>query len=164
MYSPAFQRDIGFYVTTRHGLVAQTVTAGGANDGTAITGTAVDRTDSNRQLFLSGAAVVPVSYSLAAGETLQVEVKNEESSASTGPWTEFANKDGSTAFTQTIGSTSSTAAQTGNTTVKSDLDFSSRKAFVRQKVTLTFSAASADDADIGGVMVLGGPDSYPVTP
>lgn len=159
----ATQRDIGAYIITKNAFNPATHTAGSSlNDGIEANGVSIDRnnTTPDTTLYLSGKVSIPVSYSLAAAETVTV-ASNLQHSSNGSTWADLSDKDGSTVASVVFGTTAATAAQTGDVVHEYDVNLAKAKEFVRIQLTTTFSAGSADTADIAGVLVMGGPDRTP---
>jgi len=156
------QRDIGAQIVTKNAFNPVTLTAGSGADGSEQTGVTIDRgnTTPGNQLFLSGKVSIPVSYSLGANETVTI-VSNVEHADPGGSFADVTDKDGNASVTKVFGSTSAGSAQTGDEVLEYDLDVGKLKQRVRVMLTATFSAASSDDADIAGVLILGGSDNTP---
>src|SRR3990167_932521 len=102
-------------------------------------------------------AALNYSYSLATGETCVITWNLQHSSAASS-WTDFDAEDGSTIQTKTIGSTGSTAVQTGDGTARANFNLSGAKRYVRTQFKANFldsSTAAQDDLDIRSMIVFG---------
>jgi hypothetical protein len=161
----AMQKDIGSRILTV-GCINPIVlnSSVGSEDNTEQNGFAVDRELLNpgQPLALSGQAALVYSYSLAAAKTVALTWNLQHSSAAS-VWADFNDINGSTGQSKTIGTTSSTASQTGNGTSRANFDFSGAKRYLRMQYKMNFSATATDDADVGGVIVFGGYDTVPAS-
>jgi len=162
------QRDIGARIVTKNAFNPVTLNSSStAENNVEQTGVTIDRksTTPGTQLFLSGKVSIPVSYSLGATRTVTFTSNIEHSSASSAGWADATDKDGNATVTKVFGTTSSTAAQTGNDVVEYDVDLGKLKQYVRVMLKANFSqsttASGSDDADVGGVLILGGSDVTP---
>ncbi|KKN90101.1 hypothetical protein LCGC14_0232140 [marine sediment metagenome] len=155
MTNKSFQQDVGAYLHGVNALNPAVVTATTVAAGTELDGVDINRLSDPVNLTVSAKVIIPYSYSLAAAETATLK-SNAQDGASTTAYTDYDDKDGSTANSVTVGSTATTAAQTGNGVLEYDLDLAAARQYVRIQLTPTFSATSADTNDVGGVMVFGG--------
>ena len=145
------QRDVGSYLTHKVGLGSVTLTAGStATDAVAQTGTGVDRL-----LPRYGSAVLStiVTYSLAAGKTVAItRAINDSPDGST--YTTY----GTPPTDVVVGSTSSTAAQTGSTVIMDKVDLSGANEYIRCAVTGNLSATATDTAVVTSLWTFSGND------
>lgn len=161
--NPFMQRDIGALITGKAALQFYTANANStAEQGVEVNGVAIDRNAFN-DLMLSAKVMVPVNYSLATAAKVTLVSHFQTADSSTGTWADMELNDGTTAASKVVGSTGSTAAQTGDDLMEYAVDLSGAKRYVRIQVTPTFapSSTTTDDADIGGVLVFGGADQPP---
>lgn len=161
----AMQKDIGSRILTVGCLNPIVLNSSvGSEDNTEQNGFTVDRELLNpgQPLALSGQAALIYSYALATAKTCAVTMNLQHSSAASS-WTDFNDINGSTGQSRTLGTTASTAAQTGNGTLRANFDFSGAKRYLRMQYKFNFSATATDDADVGGVIVLGGYDTVPAS-
>jgi len=157
------QRDIGAYLLCKNALNPVTLNESStAENGIWQNGVSVNRanTTPDTTLYLSGKIAVPISYSLAAAETATAKVQLQDSAAGS-TWAVVTDKDGSTAASLILGSTASTAAQTGNVILATDVNLAKCRQYVRIRLKVTFTGTSTNDADVGGVLIMGGPDHTP---
>lgn len=138
-------RDLGAGVASRFALAPNTVTAGGAGDGVAQNGPAIDRSS-----FYTAVAAVPVEATLGAGETATVSVAVEHRADSADTWKAYDSAD------DLVMDASGAAISELN------LDLSGALAEVRAVVTPTLSAGTADTAAIAAVLILSGAKEVPV--
>lgn len=141
----SLNKDIGFYVDNVFGLTPQTVTAGGSNDNSAISGATIDRTG-----HLSAVAALVLSPSLAAGETCDVTLQPQHSSDGGSTWSDFGS-----ATTLTLDENS------GDQVLEADLNLTEADADIRVQATLNFSAGTTDDCDVAVVVTLGPDQQLP---
>lgn len=164
----ALMRDIGAHLATVAAYNPIVLNAGTtAEDNAEINGFSVDRelVNPSKSLQLSCQSVVQYSYSLAAAATIALKFNLQDSASSGGTYADYDDIKGSTVQSKTVGSTGSTASQSGNGVLRGNFDLSGAKRFVRMQVTATFTGTStgSDDLDVGGVMVLGGYDTVPAS-
>ena len=164
--SMSLQKDIGAYILTLGAVNPIVLNVNSTTeDNVEQNGFAVDREliAPGKPLQLSAQAALFCSYALAAAKTVAVTWNLQDAVSSTGPWTDFDDSDGTTGQAVTYGTTSSTAAQTGNRTSRAKFNLSGAKRYLRMQYKLNFSATSTgtDDADVGGVLVFGGYDTVP---
>lgn len=145
------------------GLAASTA----AEDNVEQNGLTVDRelVRPGYPLQQSCQVAINYGYSLAAAETCVLTWNLQHSSAASS-WTDFDDEDGTTGQTKTIGSTSSTAAQTGNGTARANFNLSGAKRYVRSQYKANFldgTTAAQDDLDVSSMIVFGGYDTVPAS-
>ena len=166
----SFQKDAGAYVELVNGLNTQTKANTTAVDNVAITGKTVDRkvgaasSAANSLWQGSGKVGVQYDYSLASTVTLTLTGVLQHTSNSTGTWATLTDKDGSSNFSVTVGTTGSTATQTGGSVLHTDLDLAKAKRYVRVKITPNWSATSTaggSDVDLGAQWALAGYNVLP---
>lgn len=150
----AFQRNIGSFVSVVAALAATSVTAGSGADGTPQDGLAFDR-ESKTQLCLSALAAVQVDATLAAAETVEVNIGVQDSADGV-TWDDYEPGPLDN-YTPTV------IDETGTSTATRKIQLGGARRYVRIRATLTFSAGGTDTADISGVLVVGGADELPIT-
>ena len=141
----ALTSDLGSGVSSVFALAPNTVTAGGAGDGVAQNGPAIDRRG-----FYTAVVAVPVEATLGAGETATISVAVETRADSSAAWEAFAS-----ASDVVLDASGSDAAEL-------NLDLSGASAEVRAIVTPTLSAGTTDTAAIAAAMILAGAKEVPV--
>lgn len=145
----AFQNDINGYLTTKIANAKHGIVAGGAADGTEVTGVVIDR-----QSFGSGSVNIGAVATLTEAETLSLTVKISQSD------------DGSTFETATTIATL-TGFLTGGAGGSTEMDVSQvglnlegYKRYIRIDVTPDLSASATDTAAYVVTAVLGGKKEY----
>jgi len=160
-------RDIGSYLSMVNALNAQVVTGTTATDNTEINGFAVDRelVQAGRPVMLSAKLGVQYDYAFPATATLTLTGHVQHSSVSTAGWADLAFKNGSTSVAVTVGSTASTATQTGTGVLTGNVDLSGAKRYIRMQITPNWSTLTTltEDVDLGAMFVLGGYDTLPAS-
>lgn len=149
----AFQRNIGSFITVVAAMAATNVVAGSGDDGAAQEGIAFDRT-TKEPLCLSALASVQVSATLAAAETVEVNIGVQDSADGI-TWDDYEPGPLDN-YTPTV------LTETGDTVATRKIQLGGARRYVRILPTLTFSAGGADEADISGVLVVGGADELPI--
>jgi hypothetical protein len=147
-------RNIASLISVMGAAASVTATAGGAGDGTEVTGFELDRS----LIGMPQSAVLAVPYSavLSEGETLSV-----------GFAVESANLDGMVGATDLITGTSTVVATgpTGGGTVTGTYEIPvalmGAGLHVRAKFTPSLSKASTDTAALSAVFVFGGAERLP---
>jgi len=164
MTNLAFMRDAGAYLNSKMAITPRVIDGGTTTeDGVEISSTAIDRLADVQHPFLSGKVVIPYSFTAIATNTGSILSNVQHAISSTGPWADYDDKNETTGQSVTLGSTASTAAQTTNSVLEYDMDFSSARQFIRVQVTpsLTGTSTETDDLDIAGVVVLAGGNVIP---
>lgn len=155
--------DIGSQITVKRAAANTSVTAGSSTtDNVEVNGVYIDRL--SNEVFLSGKVAISVSSSLGAGNTISVTSNVQHSSVSSSGWADYAYaQQGSTtvAYSETFGSTSSTAGQSISDVAEYDVDLGAAKRYIRVQFTPNMSASSAETATLAAMMVLGGGDFRP---
>lgn len=149
----ANQRDLGSYVKFAPGGAVD-ATAAGAGDATKITGDAIDRLAAGGPFE---SAVVHINWrtSLTAAKTLSLALEVQESA-------DNSNWDTAVAlFAATVVATGEQTALDG-VTEYDDVDFYTRKRYVRYNVTPDLSHTATDTAIVAYGAVLGGAAKTPV--
>lgn len=163
--SLAMQKDIGSFIRTVGCLNPIVLNSSvGSEDNTEQNGLSIDRelVLPGQPLQLSAQAALFYSYSLTTAKTAAITWNLQHSSAASS-WTDFNDIEGTTGQSATIGSTGSTATQTGNGTLRANFSLGAAKRYVRMQYKFNFSATATDDADVGGVLVFGGYDTTPAS-
>lgn len=150
----AWMRNIGSFIRVVAGLANFSVTAGGTNDNTALTGITVDRNDLVPNV-LSGVFAVIFNPTLAASNTVAVSCVFEDSA------------DGSSWATYDAGPGSNTATEVIDTGGAQTLQFKAQlggaRRYIRAKPKFDMSATGTDTtAVLGGVWIVGGADELPI--
>jgi hypothetical protein len=158
MTSITSQKNLFEYVVVKAAQNPKALTSAS----TAIYSTPVDRTN-----YLSGVLAVNLNATAKAHGTAKVVVKVQHSSISTGTFTDFAFDDKTTSATVKVGTTASTATQTGVNAIGSyPLTLTGAKKYVRVSLTPTVTVGSSTVtavAQTSAVFVFGGANVYPVT-
>jgi hypothetical protein len=157
MTNVAFQRNIGsFLAGGAAGLTGVTATAGGANDNVALVGLTVDRNNIGAgRLCLSGALCLPMTTTLAAGQTVTVTCTFEDSANGT-VWAAYDG--GPLNRSQVFGGT---GANTRFVIINCQLGGARR--YIRANPKFDLSAGGTDTAVIGaGMWIFGGIDELPL--
>lgn len=151
----AHMRDIGGGLRSHFGAPVITVTAGGAGDGTEVTGTAVDRLGLPEP-FLSVRASIPAVATLASGETLSIAA-NLQDSANNSDWSDYGN-----ALAATVVATGPSGGGVARGAASLDVDLSHARRYIRLQYTPDASRAGTDTATVGAASLLfGGGASTP---
>ena len=145
---------IGELVKVFPAVAPYNIVAGGTNDNTEKTGTALERTS-----FKGGKLAIVITATLAQSATAIVKsVKLTHSDTSGGTYTDFW-----TEKTNVITLTGGTGGSTENGVYQIILpDLESAKAYIKVAVTTDLSAANTDTAVVAPVLVLGGSRVDPV--
>ena len=163
----AMTHDIGSWLTAVNAFNPRVVTGTTATDNVEINGNAVDRelVQPGYSLQHSAKLCIPYNYAFPAAATLVLTAHVQHSSVSTAGWADTADKSGSTAISVTVGSTGSTAAQTGTGVLSGNYDLSGLKRYIRMQVTPNWSAltTATEDVDLAGVFVMAGYDAVPAS-
>lgn len=137
------QTDIGSVITNRLAAFAA-ITAGGAGDGAAVNGVAIDR----GALGLPGSALVAIFHqaTLAAGQTLSVGAVKVQDSADGASWADFA----------ALPAPGVVATATGGGQTIAKVCLTGARRYVRLVFTADLSAANTDTATLVGAWTFGG--------
>lgn len=158
------QRDIGAYIVAKNAFNPNTLNCNStAENNVWQNGVSINRalTTPDTTVYLSGKICIPLSYSIAAARSALAKVQLQDSAAGS-TWAVVTDKDGSTAASLTLGSSSSTAAQTGNVILTTDVNLAKCRQYVRVRVKVDFmGTTNSDDADTAGVLIMGGPTRTP---
>jgi len=154
MTNMAFQRDVGSLLVAKSALNPVTVTAATTADGQEINGTHIDRQAFTHDMPLSCKVIAEHYGSLAAAKTATLAFNLQHADSTTGAWTDYNDRDGTTVATVTQAAT--TASQTFNNVTVADYSLGAAKRWIRVQVTPTLSATATDTLDYGGVVVFGG--------
>ena len=149
-------------IISKLALAPEQITAGGAADGVEQDGIALDRIN-----YSSVLASVPVSATLADGETAIVEVRLKTCATSDGTF-KYVKADGT--LTATIGdavtATATLTGGTGGSTETAVLELratlNGAEKYIKVSEEVTFSAASTDTAVLGAVAIMGARCEVPV--
>lgn len=146
-----FPQHLGTYIKNELGLAPISITAGDGDDGVAQEGPAVNRLD-----FYSAVVGVPVTSTLAEGETATIEAEVQDSADGSTGW-----KDHGDAAEELV-LTGDTGGSTETGIVELDVDLKAAKKYVRAVVTVTLSASETDTAGFAAIVALGGSVEKPV--
>tara|TARA_R110000803_G_scaffold210841_1_gene284306 strand:+ start:25067 stop:25549 length:483 start_codon:yes stop_codon:yes gene_type:complete len=153
------QRDIGAYIASQVAVTPRVLDAGTTTeDGIEINGADVSLSTSFTGTPRSCKVIIPYSFTGAAAATATI-ITNCQGGATTASYVDLTGSTG----TVTLGTTSSTAAQTVEGVLEVDVTLKGTADFVRVQMTGTLSGTSTgtDDLDVAAVMVFGGFDVLP---
>lgn len=152
--NPSLMHNIGAILDSANALDANTVTAGGAGDGTEQDGNWVSRIGR-----LSGKLIVNYTAVLAEGETLTLAANLQDASDSSGTGV----ADYGDAYAAAVVATGDTGGSTERGTIEIDVDFGSADDYARCQVTPTLSAATTDTVALSASFAIGGASENPIT-
>lgn len=147
-----------FCRTARHSG-ANTATAAGTGDATAVTGLYVDRTQTDAGPFLSAKLVINWSATLAATKTLSLAAQFKDATDASG--TGVANY--GTAIAAAVVATGPAGGGTVTGTTEIDVDLSHAREFFTADITPDLSATGTDTVAWSASYVLFGAKSQPLT-
>jgi len=148
----AFQRNIGAWLTAVPALAATTITAGSGQDGAPVDGLTFDRF-ALEPLCLSAFAVVQVNATLAADQSVEVNIGVQDSADGV-TWADY-DPGPSDNYEPAVLNLSGQAVATRK------LQLGGARRYVRIRPTFTLSASGSDTAAVSGVLVVGGADELP---
>jgi hypothetical protein len=152
MFSVPQFKNIGAWLESNLGLAPVTITAGGAGDGTAQAGPAINRVDAK-----SCVVAVPHASTLATGETVDYDVRLEDSADGSTGWADYAQPTYSGAAYKAYQQAYLAGGESG--IIEFDVNLEGAKAYVRAQVTATLSAGSTDTSTFAAVVTLAGFDA-----
>jgi len=141
--------DIGAYFTAQHAAYKIDIVAGSSTDNVEVTTAVVDRLG-----YGSGSLIISFNATLASTETISFTVKEQES-ADNSTWDTAA-----TIQSATVAATGTSGVKTG--VVKLDLDYTSKKRYIKYLITADLSASATDTADWHAISIIGGADELPI--
>jgi hypothetical protein len=152
----AFQRNIGSFIHALPGLANFSVTAGGTNDDTALTGLTIDRNQID-QIVLSGLFAVEFNATLGDMKSCAVSCTFEDS-ADGSSWDAY---DGGP---PAVADQTETIQLSGERVVGFKCQFGGARRYIRAKPKFNCSAADTDTVAVrAGVWVIGGADALPMS-
>ena len=155
MTNLATMRDIGAYLRGKYPFDPVVITAGAGSDGAQVDGDAIDRRADVQHPVLSAKVLISSRLVAVATETGTILANAQHAINSSGPWTDYDDKDESTGQSFTLGTTGSTASQDINTVSSFDLDLSGARRWIRIQVTPSLNTTATDTLAYAGVVVMG---------
>lgn len=159
--TPAFQKNVGAWLTSAIASTIQDLTAGGAGDNTEIDGLSIDRmVHGGGGPTLSAKFIVAFEAVLAAAATLSLvgnmQHADDNGSGAPGSWADTGD-----ILASAVVATGPGGGGTVRGTAELDVKLSGLKQWIRVQFTPNLSAANTDTAEVVAVAVFGGNNENP---